>query len=77
MNPLIADILTQHYPNGRWDAEKAPPTRLFEDDESIRLQGGDPGRTPRSECRHDWFALPGRPCWFRCPHCGTVEHLVD
>lgn len=54
-----------------------PVPAPFTDDTSVRLQGGDPGRTPPSECVHSWHALTGRPYWFKCHDCGTVEHLVD
>lgn len=68
MNPLIAEILAQHYPRGRWDAGKAPPARLFRDDATSFYDRTDPGKSLPGECVHDFFAITGGK--FKCHWCG-------
>lgn len=49
------------------DTESARPAMPFGSDESRRMEGGDPGRSPQSECKHDMFIYNGESF---CHWCG-------
>lgn len=47
--------------------EQHEPEPPFGNDESRLMEGGDPGRSPQSECVHDFFAVKDGDL---CMHCG-------